>query len=87
VTRPDASVSHTVAAELYDEFLASGTPGEAGRPVEFIIRWKIGTTLVVRVPVLRLISVQYLICVCILDHGRLAGDPYFFISVLYFFSF
>jgi hypothetical protein len=57
VTGPDASVSHTVAAELYDEFLALGTPGGAGRPVEFIVRWKIGTALVVRVPVLRLISV------------------------------
>jgi len=38
VTGPDASVSHKVAAELYDEFLASGTPGGAGRPVEFIVR-------------------------------------------------
>jgi hypothetical protein len=57
VTGPDASVSHTVAAKLYDEFLASGTPSRVGRLVEFMVRWKIGTALVVQVPVLSLISV------------------------------
>jgi hypothetical protein len=43
-----ASVSPTVAAELHDEFLASGTPGGAGMPVESMVRWKIGTAVVVR---------------------------------------
>jgi hypothetical protein len=38
VTGPDASVSHMVAAELYNKFLTSGMPGGAGRLVEFMVR-------------------------------------------------
>lgn len=41
-------MSATVAAELHDEFLASRTPGGAGRPVESMVCGKIGTAVMVR---------------------------------------